>query len=321
MLASYGEHRYLKQAIASVYTLRRYDADRPVALFAAQGHRDLLRAHDLEDRFQHVEPLPEAHRSIVGVKHHLGRFKPFDRTLWTDVDVLWCRDPDPLWSQLEAYDFTITGLQSADHWFGAAKGPSVLADLVFRRRARTLRRFGLTYLPRVQSGLIYASDDELTDRVCERARSFLARRAETHFRSRLSEAGRALESCEWSLAMAMSDLDVPVLPWLQGQQSPQLDYISAWTNHDLDFREVRCRYYCDEAVYALRGLRTAWMRRLLLGVLTAIPGRGDWMEVTPYALHFGWMHEKEPLDRFAEQIWNRETTSSSASTPTAAIHG
>ena len=191
----------------------------------------------------------------------------------------------------------------------AARGEVYLS----RRMASRL----LTKLVRGRKHVPRFAVDELTERVCERARSFLDRRGETHFRSRLSEAGRALESCEWSLAMAMSDLDVPVLPWLQGHQSPQLDYISAWTDHDRDFREVRCRYYCDETVYALRGLRAAWMRRLLLGVLTTLPGRGDWMEVTPFALHFGWMHEKEPLDRFAEMVWSQETTSSSASTPTA----
>lgn len=321
VLACYGERRYLKQALASVRTLRRYDPDRPVALFTSEEHRRTLVDHGLTDWFDVLAPLPADHRSIVGFKHHLGRFQPYDRTIWTDVDVLWCRDPDPLWRQLSVFTFTITGVERADHWFGATKGPGVILDYLLDRRRRTLERFGLTYLPRVQSGLIYARDRTLTERVCRRARLFLERRGETHFRTRLSESGRSLESCEWSLAMAMSDLDVPVFPWLQGLNSPQLDYISDWTRHDEEFREVRCRYYTDPRVYALRGLSSSRLRRLLTAVLTRLPGGSDRMEVTPFLLHFGWMHEKEVLDRFADRCWRDLVEPSPSSTTSTPLHG
>ncbi|MDZ7682577.1 MAG: hypothetical protein U5J63_12920 [Fodinibius sp.] len=46
------------------------------------------------------------------------------------------------------------------------------------------------------------------------------------FAAGLWRMGRSEESCEWSMAMAMSKLDLPVYPWLQGHTSPQLDYIA-----------------------------------------------------------------------------------------------
>jgi hypothetical protein len=40
-------------------------------------------------------------------------------------------------------------------------------------------------------------------------------------------------------------------------------------------------------------------------VLTRIPGRGDYKDVTPYALHFGWLHHKQPFYDFAKRTWTR----------------
>ena len=231
--------------------------------------------------------------------------------------MVWCRNPDPLWHQLRAYDFTATGLERADFFFGGPKGAGVVVDMLLDRRRRTMRRFGLTHLPRVQAGMIYAADSKVTRAVCELAGDFLARRDETHFRSRLNE-GRSEESCEWSIAMAMSRLRLPVLPWLQGHQSPQLDFIEDLTDYDADFEEVRCRYYCDRFVYSLRGLRSSWLLSALTRFFSGLPGRGDYMEVTPYALHFGWLHHKEPFNAFSARTWARLTQQAPVSEPTPA---
>jgi len=307
VLHSYGSERYVRHAVASVHTLRRHDTDRPVALFCPPEHQQLLRARGLADRFDVLGDLPEEHRSIVGFKHHLDRFKPFDRSLYVDADMVWCRDPDPLWQQLAAYAFTGTGLQRADHFFGGPKGLGVVADIVMQRRKRTLRKFGLTHLPRVQAGMIYADDEAMTREVCSTARYYLDHADETHFRSRLNE-GRHEESCEWSLAMAMSTLDLPVFPWLQGQNSPQLDFIDALTTHDRDFKNVRCRYYTVPFVYNFRGLPVDWLRDTLLTMAEWSAGLGDYLEVTPYALHFGWLHQKQPFYDFAERTWKQLTS-------------
>lgn len=304
VLHSYGPERYVRHAVASAVTIRRHDTDRPIALFCPSAHRRLLERHGLASLFSFIGDLPPKHQSIVGFKHHLHTFKPFDRSLFVDADMIWCRDPEPLWQQLRAFPFTATGLERADFFFGGPKGAGVVVDFLLNRRRRTLRRFGLTYLPRVQAGMIFAQDDDLTQAVCEQAQDYLARADETHFRSRLHE-GRREESCEWSIAMAMSRFDVPIFPWLQGHNSPQLDFIDGLTEHDSDFRHVACRYYSNTFVYNLRGLPAAWLRDALIGLFSLVPGRGDYLKVTPYALHFGWLHHKQPFYDFARRTWNR----------------
>lgn len=306
VLHTYGAEQYVRHAVASVVTLRRHDPHRPVALFCPDAHRALLERHGLDQLFQIMAPLPEAHHSIIGFKHHLHHFMPFDRCLFVDADMIWCRNPDPLWQQLAAFPFTVTGLERADFFFGGPKGIRIVREVLQDRRRRTLRNFGLTYLPRVQAGMIYAQDATLTRTVCELASEFLARQHETHFRSRLHE-GRSEESCEWSLAMAMSCLNLPVFPWFAGQNSPQLDYIDDLTTHDPDFHQVVCRYYTDRFVYSLRGLASPFWRRLLRAIFTHLPGRGDYMEVTPFALHFGWSHQKQSFYAFAQKVWTELT--------------
>lgn len=303
---TYGHARYLHQVVASVTTLRRHDARRKVALYAPASHLRLIADAGLDSLFDVLADLPEAHRSIVGFKHHLDRFMPFDRCLFVDADMVWCRDPDPLWQQLAVHGFTATGLEKADIWFGGPKGAGILGDFLLDRRRRTMRRFGLTYLPRVQAGMIYAEDRELTAQVCAHARNYLARRAETHFRSRLDE-GRTEESCEWSLAMAMSRMDLPVFPWFQAQNSPQLDFVPGLVEHDPDFETVRCRYYTDRRVHAYRGIASPGLRALAFAVSTRLPGRGDFVTVVPYTLHFGWLRYKQPYQAFASREWERLT--------------
>ena len=304
VLHSYGPDRYVKHAVASVHTLRRHDTERPVALFCPEHHRSLLERRGLETLFDVLGDLPPKHQSIVGFKHHLHRFKAFDRSLFVDADMVWCCNPNPLWQQFAAFPFTATGLQNADHFFGGPKGIGVVVDVLLGRRPRTLRRLGLTRLPRVQAGMIYAQDESRTREVGQVAASYLDRADETHFRSRLNE-GRSEETCEWSLALAMSDLDLHVFPWLQGRNSPQLDYIDTLTDHDPDFREVSHRLYTNSFVYSLRGLPNARVRDALLGVAKCLPGMGEYMELTPYVLHFGWLHQKEPFRDFAERTWSR----------------
>lgn len=105
--------------------------------------------------------------------------------------------------------------------------------------------------------------------------------------------------------MAMSSLQLPVYPWFQSYNSPQLDYISGMTWHDPEFTEVRCRYYCDAFVYSMRGVQQQRIRDGLLRMITRLPGRGDHMDVTPFALHFGWNHEKAVFSEFAERAWDQ----------------
>jgi len=303
---SYGPVRYAKHAVVSVQTLRRHDPDRPVALYCPPSHQELLERTKLADTFDVIGTLPDAHRSIVGFKHHLHEFKPFERSLFVDADMIWCRDPDPLWQQFAAFPFTATGLQNADHFFGGPKGIGVLVDMLFRRRQRTLHRFGLTSLPRVQAGMIYAQDEAVTRAVGEHAAEFLAQSDRTHFRSRLKE-GRSEETCEWSLAMAMRELELHVFPWLQGRNSPQLDYIGALVDHDPAFEDVTYRYYTSPFVYELRGIPNDTLLNTLLGAAERMPRMGEYVTFTPYVLHFGWLHQKEPFYDFAERIWARLT--------------
>jgi len=304
VLHTYGPARYLRHAVASVATLRRYDATRPVALFCPRAHQEVLEHQGLTELFQHVAPLPPAHQSIVGFKHHLPQFAPFDRSLFVDADMIWCRNPDPLWTRLSTFAFTATGLPKADFFFGGPKGAGVLLDILLNRRGRTLRRFGLTYLPRVQAGMIYLQDRQVGEEVCRHARRFLDERTDTHFRSRLDE-GRSEETCEWSLAMAMSRLELPIFPWLQGHESPQLDYIDSLTTHDADFYNVTCQYHTTGFVYGLRGLAQRGLREALIRGATRLPGCGDFLEVTPFVVHFGWLHQKEPFYTFANRVWQQ----------------
>ena len=302
VLHSYGPDRYVKYAVASVHTLRRYDQRRPVALFCPEHHRALLERRGLEEHFDVLRDLPPQHRSIVGFKHHLHQFKAFERSLFVDTDMLWCRDPDPLWTQFAAFPFTVTGMQNADHAFGGRKRLGMVADVLLGRRRRTLRRMGVHHLPRVQAGMIYVQDRTCARTVGEAASAFFDRAEETHFRAR-REDGRSEETCEWSLALAMSELNLHVFPWLQGRNSPQLDYISSLTQHDPQFKEVSYRLYTHDLIYRLRGLANDALRDALFRVAEWLPGLGEYIELTPYALHFGWLHQKPYINAFAKHTW------------------
>lgn len=105
--------------------------------------------------------------------------------------------------------------------------------------------------------------------------------------------------------MAMSKLNVPVYPWLQGQTSPQLDFIEDWTDFDPEFEYVACTYYNKNSVYSIRGIKTVWLRNLIVRLLSLYPGNGDYMKVTPYCVHFGWYHQKQPFNVFSELTWKR----------------
>lgn len=306
VLHAYGPERYVRHAVASVVTLRRHDPERPVALYCTRSHRELVEQNGLDGLFQIIEDLPPNRCSIVGFKHHLHEFMPFDRCLFVDADVIWCRNPEPLWQQLRAYSFTATGMERADFFFGGPKGWQVIFDILLNRRRRTMTHFGLTHLPRVQAGMIYASDPILARDVCELASDFLSRREETHFRSRLNE-GRSEESCEWSLAMAMSRLGLQILPWHQGHMSPQLDFVEELTEYDEEFRDVSCRYYTDRFVYSIRGIRNTAIRNLLIRFFSLVPGRGDYQVLQPFALHFGWLHQKDPFYAFSDRVWLNRT--------------
>ena len=119
---TYGPDRYVRDAVASVLTLRRHDPDRPVALYCPPNHVEALRAHGLDTLFHYIGELPEAHRSIIGFKHHLHRFMPFERSLYVDSDMVWCRDPDPLWVQLSAFPFYSNGSRKGRLFLRRAQG-------------------------------------------------------------------------------------------------------------------------------------------------------------------------------------------------------
>ena len=298
----YGDEAHLRHAVASVVTLRRFDRRRAVALYCPPTHQALLRQHGLVSLFHVIDCLPDEACSIVGFKHNLHKFKPFDKCLYLDSDMVWCKNPDRLWMLLAPYSFTATGLNMADAYFGGPKGAGVIWDWIFNRRGTTMNEFGLTHLPRIQAGMIYAQDTAATEAVCRSAAEFLAQRSKTHFRSRLSE-GRKEESCEWSLAMALSMLRLPIFSWFQGYDSPQLDFIEGLTDYELAFRQVVCKLYCDRFVYSLRSLASQRLRNTLSAVFSSIPGKGDFMEVTPFIIHFGSPRYKEVFTNFADWVW------------------
>ena len=304
---SYGHPKYLKHTIASVSTLRRHDKTRPIALACSAKHKEILEQKELSYLFDVIHQLPEEHASIVGFKHNIHHYLFYKKNIFLDSDIVWCKDPQNLWSNFSTFDFTITGTLVSDVYFGAPKGARVLLDILMRRRQRTLKRFGLSYLSRVQSGIIFAQDYETTKHVCLLATEMLNRKQETHFRSRKMEQGRTMESCEWSLAMAMSKLNIPIYPWLQGHNSPQLDYIEDLTEHDDEFMYVNCMYYCDDFTYSIRGLKSVRMRRFLISILSLFSGKTDYLMTTPYCLHFGWHHQKKLFYTFAENCWHRMT--------------
>ena len=308
VLHTYGKEAYLRHAVASIITLRRHDRTRPVALYCTTSQIELLRRTGLDHMVTLLEPLPDSSRSIKGFKHFLHKFKPWERTLYIDCDIIWCRNPDPLWTQLSIYPFTVTGLDRADFYFGGPKNAKVLLEFLFDRRRHTLARFGLTHLPRVQAGMIYATDPAVTQSVCELANDFYSRVSETHFRTRRLE-GRTEESCEWSLAMAMSHMGLPVYNWYQGANSPQLDYIPGMTEHTEDFENILCEYYTDRFIYEIRGIKNPRVRQVCIQLASALLRRRDHLKVTPFALHFSWLHAKQPFYEFADRVWEKLTDS------------
>ncbi|MEX0720786.1 MAG: hypothetical protein WD059_08975 [Balneolaceae bacterium] len=301
---SYGHPKYLKHVIASITSLRRYDTERPIGLACTEKHRTYIIRNNLSHLFDVIHLLPEEHASIVGFKHNFYHYLFFENNIFLDSDIIWCKNPDSLWQSLKPFKFTVTGNLVSDNFFGAPKSIGVLKDILLGRRKRTLRRFGLTYLSRAQTGIMYASDYSLTKKACKLAGEMIKRQNETHFQSRKKEKGRTEESCEWSLAMAMAKLNIPIYNWFQGHTSPQLDYIEILTDHDSDFEYVKCKYYANNFVYSFRGLKSNFLKKVLINAFTLLPGKGDNMQVTPYCLHFGWYHEKQPFFEFSERVWN-----------------
>lgn len=303
IFTSYGDEKYLKDALIATDTIRRHDRERPVALFCTEEHLAFLKKLKMEHYFSITGILAEEHRSIVGFKHNLHQYMPFKRNMYLDSDMIWCKNPDPLWHQFQPYGYTITGQESADIFFGAPKHVGVAVDILLRRRQRTLKRFGLSHLYRVQTGIMYASDPELTKQVDKLAASYIDRKEMTHFVSRTKEKGRNLESCEWSLGMAMSELKLFVYPWFHGYESPQLDYIHGMTRHNEDFTEVECLYYCNPFIQSLRGINQQILRKAIMGLFSVLPRSADHMWVTPYVLHFGWGHQKPYFREFTGKAW------------------
>jgi len=301
--SSYGKEKYLKSAFVSASTIRRYDKDRPIALMCSREHANLIEAWGFTDFFDRVEILDEKHQSIVGFKHNLHRYMPYDHNMYLDSDMIWCRHPDNLWQAFRPFGYTITGQDSADVFYGAPKNAKIFLDLLLRRRQRTLNKFDLHHLYRVQTGIMYAADHDLTKKVDELASRYLNQKDQTHFVSRTTEAGRSLESCEWSLGMAMTKLKLYVYPWFNGYESPQLDYIHGMVEHDAEYQDVTVQHYSNPFIQQLRGLKSKMLRNTLLSIFSLLPRSMDHMWVTPYVLHFGWKHQKKYFFDFADRHW------------------
>ena len=103
--------------------------------------------------------------------------------------------------------------------------------------------------------------------------------------------------------MAMSRLQLPVFPWFQGANSPQLDFVEGLTTYDTDFHHVTCRYYSDRFVYSLRGVASEHLREMLIRLFSSLPGKGDYQDVTPFVIHFGWLRYKQPFFDFSARVW------------------
>jgi hypothetical protein len=303
----YGPVKYLKMALAAIKTLRRVDDSRPIALACEYAHIQVLERLNLTNLIDDFIILEPQHCSITGFKHHVWKFQLYPRTLFLDCDMVFCKNPDRLWQSLYPYEFTATGSLTSDPFFGGPKGLAVIKDILFQRRRKTLSKFGVTYLNRVQSGVMYVRDNAKARKICATAASCLNRMDETHFQSRLKESGRTEESCEWSLAIAMALHQVPVYPWIIGHESAQLDFIADLTDFTPDFTHVECTVHTAPLVYALRGMSNYKLRRFLTRLLSTFSGRGDFMRVTPYILHFGWLHEKKPFLKFADKHWQELT--------------
>lgn len=305
IFTSYGKEKYLRDAFVSASTIRRYDVKRPIAIICSKEHTEKIKEWGKSDYFDRVEVLAEEHQSIVGFKHNIHKYMLFDYNMYLDSDMIWCRDPDNLWHSFKPYGYTMTGQESADIFYGAPKHGGVLKDILFWRRQRTLKKFKLSHLYRVQTGIMYAADKELTKSVELLAAEYLSQQDQTHFISRTNEAGRKLESCEWSLGMAMSKLKLFVYPWFNGYESPQLDYIHGLVENDEDFKNVKCKYYCNPFIHSLRGLKNISIRKLIRKSFSVLPRSMDHMMVTPYVLHFGWKHQKEYFEHFANRQWKK----------------
>ncbi len=302
----YGKTDYLKHVLTSLHTLRRFDQKRPVALVCEEHHVQLLNELGLRDLFDVIHLIDPDHRTIVGFKHNVDSYLFFKSNIFLDSDIIWCKNPDDLWKTLSVYDFTITGNIKSDIFFGSHKNFSVLLDLLFSRRRRTLKRFGLSYLSRVQSGIIFAKDKSVTHDVCQLARGYMDQKDRTHFISRKLPNGNTEESDEWGFAMAMSRLKLPVIPWFQGELSPQLDFISSFVDHDPDFKDIRYLYYLNKFVYSLRGLQSQKTRENIMNIMRFFrPSSVEYKWVTPYSIHFSWKHDKIDFYEFSDRIWEK----------------
>src|SRR5699024_10807038 len=136
--------------------LRRHDNERPVALVCVKKHKELLEEYHLAGLFDIIHVLDSERASIVGFKHNIHEYMIFQKNIYLDSDIIWCKNPDDLWRSFEPYEFTVTGTQVSDHFFGGAKNVGIIKDVILQKRRRTLDHFGLTYLSRVQTGLMYA---------------------------------------------------------------------------------------------------------------------------------------------------------------------
>lgn len=301
--SAFGKLDYLKYVFASLVTIRRYDTTRGIALFCSEEQKDFIEENNLTSYFDHIGILEKQYQSITGFKHNLHLFCPFEKNLFLDSDIVWLKNPDQLWQQFNGYGYAVTGTEIADSFFGGPKSAKVISDFVLQRRKRTLKHFNLTQLSRVQSGLIFIKDKYLAEKINEKAKYYLEQKSHTHFQSRKLEKGRVDESCEWSLAMSLSYHNLPIFPWQWGEQSPQLDFIEAYTVFNEDFTKVSCKFFFDQFVYSLRGLKTRLIHGFMMFVMWFIPGSLDYAWVTPYSLHFGWLHQKEPFIRFANKTW------------------
>lgn len=304
VFASFGNIDFVKFAVVSATRIRAYDKKRKIALVCCLSHKHYLNSNNLQNIFDRIIIIEDEHKSIVGFKHNIYKYMPFDCNMYIDSDMLICKNPDKLWHNLKVYGFTTTGQKSADMYFGSHKNAYILFDIIFGKRKKTLKKFNLSHLYRVQTGIIFASEYNITKKVCEFAKYYYSKKNQTHFISRDNENGRVLDTCEWSLGLAMSALKLHVYPWFNGYESPQLDFIYGLTETDKDYTKVSVKYYCNSFMHSLRGLNSEYIRKFIKTMLGLVPGLNDHMWVTPYFLHFGWSHQKKYFYNYMERKLN-----------------
>ena len=84
--------------------------------------------------------------------------------------------------------------------------------------------------------------------------------------------------------------------------------VSAHVEHDDDFNSVSCHHFNHSLANRLRELPVPRIRNALLWLYCSLPGKSDYMMMTPFVLHFGWLKYKNVFNDMAERLWDNAVT-------------